>query len=298
VIYTSGSTGRPKGVAVEQRNVVQMVYWARSAFSDRELGGVLASTSISFDLSIFELFVPLCWGGRVILAENALDLPRLPAAGEVVLVNTIPSVMAELLRIGGLPSSVETVALAGEPLPSALADQVWASGSVRRVLDLYGPTEDTVYSTLAERKPGAPATIGRPHPNKRAYLLDPLGQLVPIGVPGELHLAGEGLARGYLNRPELTAERFIANPFGPGRLYRTGDLARYREDGHLEYLGRLDRQVKLRGFRIELAEIETALRKHPSVLDVVVVPRNSPAGEMQLAAFYTAREPLPEAGAL
>src|SRR5262249_38506135 len=161
-----------------------------------------------------------------------------------------------------------------------LVDEIYQETNVQKVYDLYGPTETTTYSTFALRKAGEPATIGRPLANEQIYLLDDSSKPVPIGVPGEIYIGGDGVARGYLNRPELTEERFVPNPFrradeqesSPhGRLYRTGDLARWREDGNLEFLGRLDHQVKIRGFRIELGEIETALKKCPRVNDAVVM---------------------------
>jgi amino acid adenylation domain-containing protein len=274
VIYTSGSTGTPKGVAIEHRSAAALLAWARDVFSTEELSGVLASTSICFDLSVFELFMPLSCGGKIVLANDILHLLSLPSAREVKLINTVPSAMVELLHLGGIPSSVRTVNLAGEPLPASLVDEIYKQTQVERVFDLYGPSEDTTYSTFAPRLPQSPATIGRPISNTRVYLLDQDLQPVPIGVPGELYLAGAGLARGYLNRPEVTATAFVPDPFGAnGRLYKTGDLARYLADGKIEYLGRIDRQVKIRGFRIEPGEIEAAFRRHSSVRDVAVVAR-------------------------
>jgi amino acid adenylation domain-containing protein/FkbH-like protein len=286
VLYTSGSTGQPKGVAIEHRSAVALVSWARNVFSAEELNGVLASTSICFDLSVFEIFVPLSWGGKIILAENALALPSLPAANEVRLVNTVPSAMRELLRVHGVPGSVQVVNLAGEPLAPALVDQIYAETSAQKVYDLYGPTETTTYSTFALRVAGEPPTIGRPLANEQIYLLDAQLQPVPIGVPGGLYIGGAGLARGYLNREEMTRECFVPHPFKAGaRLYKTGDLARWRADGNLVYLGRSDHQVKLRGFRIELGEIESALRNHPDIVDAVVLAREDKPGEKRLAAY-------------
>jgi amino acid adenylation domain-containing protein len=300
VIYTSGSTGRPKGVAIEHRSAVALARWARGVFSADELDGVLAATSICFDLSIFEIFVPLAWGGRVILADNALELPRLgalAAGAEVRLVNTVPSAMAELVRQEALPASVRAVSLAGEALPGALVERLHRLGTVRRVLNLYGPSEDTTYSTFADVAPGTvEPPIGRPVAGTRAYVLDARLDPVPSGVPGELYLGGEGLARGYLGRPELTADRFVPDPFGgePGsRLYRTGDLTRWAPAGHLEYLGRLDHQVKVRGFRIELGEIEAALGQQPGVRDAVVLVREDAPGDRRLVACVAPEEGVP-----
>src|SRR6185369_11877580 len=278
VIYTSGSTGRPKGVAIEHRSAVALIQWARGVFPPADLAGVLAATSVNFDLSVFEIFVPLAWGGRVILADNALHLPTLAAASEVTLVNTVPAVLGELVNSYGLPASVRTVSLAGEALPAALVRALYERPGIERVLNLYGPSEDTTYSTAwrVPRDERMPA-IGRPVAGTRAYLLDPLLRPVAIGVHGELCLGGAGLARGYLRRPDQTAERFTPDPFAlqPGeRLYRTGDLARHRPDGALEFLGRIDHQVKVRGFRIEPGEIEAALLNHPDVREAVVVARD------------------------
>ncbi len=290
VIYTSGSTGKPKGVAIEHRNTASLIYWAHKHYNQRELSGVLASTSISFDLSVFELFVPLTCGGKVILAENILQLTSLPAREEVTLVNTVPSGMAELVRSGELPKSVVTVNLAGEPLKTQLVNEIYDQVSVEKVYDLYGPSEDTTYSTCALRHANEIATIGKPIANKQAYILDEKRRLAPIGVPGELYLGGQGVARGYLNRPELTAERFVSDPFADNvdaRLYRTGDLCRYRADGRIEFLGRMDHQVKIRGFRIELGEIESTLAQHPEIKECVVAVRKSETVGEQLIGYFT-----------
>jgi amino acid adenylation domain-containing protein len=290
VLYTSGSTGRPKGVAVEHRSTVAFLRWSLETFSREQLRNVLAATSICFDLSVFELFAPLSCGGAVILAENALALPGLKAAGEVTLVNTVPSAMTELVRARALPASVRTVNLAGEPLPGALVRDLYNLGTVEQVFNLYGPTEDTTYSTWTQvpRQMHGEPNIGRPLTGTSAWVLNPRMQPVSIGVPGELYLGGGGLARGYLHRPELTAERFVPDPFSrqPGaRLYRTGDLVRLLPNGELEYLGRIDNQVKVRGFRIELGEVDAVLRQHASVQDVVVHAREDVPGEKRLVAY-------------
>ncbi len=302
VIYTSGSTGRPKGVAITHQSAVELMHWARQTFSAGELAGALAATSVCFDLSVFELFAPLSWGGTVILADNALALPELPARGEVTLINTVPSAMAELLRLGAVPASVRTVNLAGEALRRSLVDRVRTLGTVGRVLNLYGPSEDTTYSTELEvgEGPGEP-TIGRPLPNSRALVLDRGLRPVPVGVPGELCLGGAGLARGYFGRPDLTAERFVPDPFAaiPGaRLYRTGDLARWStgrpgSPGDIEFLGRADHQVKVRGFRIELGEVEAVLAGHPAVESVAVVAREIVPGDLRLVAYVARRPAVP-----
>lgn len=292
VIYTSGSTGNPKGVVIEHHSVVAFCYWARTVFSDAEFAGVLASTSICFDLSIFELLTPLCWGGRVVLVENALTLPAPSSALDIALINTVPSVLVAMLRSGGIPDSVLTVNLAGEPLRQALVDQVYQHKHVQRVLNLYGPSECTTYSTYTVVAPNAVPNIGRPIDNTQAYVLDHRLQPLPIGVPGELYLGGAGVARGYLNRPELTSERFVPDPFGSapeGRLYKTGDLCRWLADGTLEFLGRSDHQVKLNGFRIELGEIEAALLGHAAIREAVVVMREDPETDKRLVAYFVPR---------
>lgn len=292
IIYTSGSTGKPKGVVIEHRNAVALMRWARQAYSDAELKAVLFSTSICFDLSVFEMFAPLSWGGKVVVAENALSLPELPAAAEVTLVNTVPSAMRELLRMRAVPASVCVVNLAGEPLDTSLVDQVYDSTATRKLHDLYGPTETTTYSTGALRQRGQRGTIGFPLTNERVYILDSGSRPVPSGVPGEICIAGAGVARGYWNRADLTAERFTADPFHPAdRMYRTGDLGRRLSDGSLEFLGRRDQQVKIRGFRIEPGEIEDALKRQPGVHSAVVVAREYKPNDRRLVAYLAAANP-------
>jgi amino acid adenylation domain-containing protein len=290
VLYTSGSTGRPKGVAITHGSVAELLRWAHVTFDADDLERVLATTSICFDLSVFELFAPLARGGTVILCADALTLG--PGAAEATLINTVPSIAAELVRAGSWPAGLRVINLAGEPLPTALASTLGARCPAARLYNLYGPSEDTTYSTCARVGDTDPPPIGAPICNTRAYVLDPVGEPAPIGVPGELYLGGAGLARGYHRRAALTAERFVPDPYGgPGeRLYRTGDLARWRADGQLEYLGRIDQQVKLRGFRIELGEIETLLRAHPSVADAAVTCLRE---AQQLAAYV-----VPATGAL
>ncbi|HEY0984254.1 amino acid adenylation domain-containing protein, partial [Schlesneria sp.] len=236
LIYTSGSTGRPKGVAIEHHSAVSFLHWIRESFSDRQLARVLAATSVCFDLSIFEIFGTLAWGGRIILIDQALDLPNDQHRNEVTLLNTVPSVAAALLQTGPLPRNLSTVNLAGEPLPTSLVDALYAQAGIQTVNDLYGPSETTTYSTWTRREAGKPATIGRPLANTQVYLLNESREPVPQGFVGELWIGGAGVARGYWKRPDLTAERFVPNPFRPEeRIYRTGDLARWRSDGQLEY---------------------------------------------------------------
>ncbi|TCP54509.1 amino acid adenylation domain-containing protein [Tumebacillus sp. BK434] len=290
IIYTSGSTGRPKGVAIEHRSAATMVQWALAEYEAQDWQGVLFSTSICFDLSVYEIFATLAAGGKVILAENALYLPELPAQNEVTLLNTVPSAIAELLRMNAVPAGVRTVNLAGEALPLHLVQQLYALGTVENVYNLYGPSEDTTYSTYAriDKQAETAPLIGRPLANTQGYVLDQHLHLVPIGVPGQLYLSGDGLARGYLGQAELTAEKFIPHPFAgdpAARMYATGDAVRWLADGNLEYLGRIDRQIKVRGFRIEQGEIEAALLTHPLVQAAYVQVREDSAGDKRLVAY-------------
>ncbi|MEL6928913.1 MAG: amino acid adenylation domain-containing protein [Cyanobacteria bacterium J06600_6] len=307
IIYTSGSTGKPKGVAITHKSAVTLCHWAKDTFSEAQLSGVLASTSICFDLSVFEIFVTLSCGGAIILAENALGLPSLNPAVPITLINIVPSAARELVRINAIPKTVNTVNLAGEALPKDLVDKLYQLPHIKQVYNLYGPSEDTTYSTftLTQAEDNKPPSIGRAIANTQTYILDKYLQPLPIGVPGELYLGGDGLARGYYNRGDLTAEKFVPNPFdkvasipspAPSAspaplceavsfraapfLYKTGDLARYLPNGEIEYLGRIDNQIKLRGFRIELGEIETVLASHPDVETAIVINR-----EKRLVAY-------------
>ena len=276
--------------------------WARRHLDGDDLSGMLASTSISFDLSIFELFVPLALGGRVVLVENALALLEEGAGEGVRVLNTVPSVLSELLSSGALPASVRTVLLAGEALPRSLAAALYATGTVHRVFNLYGPSEDTTYSTGAEvaADSAAAPSIGRPLGGAQAYVVDHRLRPVGPGVHGELLLGGSGLARGYLGRPGVSASVFVPDAFGEsfgGRLYRTGDRVRWLEDGVLEFLGRLDHQVKLRGFRIELGEIESRLGFHEGVRQAVVVMRGEGSGA-RLVGYVAAESAIPTVDSL
>jgi amino acid adenylation domain-containing protein len=276
VIYTSGSTGQPKGVMIAHRSAVSLMYWARTFYAPTNLSGVLAATSLCFDLSVFELFVPLSWGGKVILVEDLLHIPSREFLYDVSLVNTVPSGMQALLNQGEIATGVQVINLAGEPLSLALAHQLYRRQAACQVFNLYGPSEATTYSTcaLVPRDGQENPSIGTPLANTEVYILDQELNLVPKGIAGELYIGGVGLARGYYHRPALTAERFVPHPFSttPGmRLYRTGDHVRYRKNGEIEFLGRVDQQVKLRGYRIELGEIETIISEHPAVQECIVV---------------------------
>ena len=305
VLYTSGSTGRPKGVMLTHESAAALVGWALEQYHPAELSGVLASTSICFDLSIFELFAPLTCGGTVVLVENILELAERSRLEDVRLINTVPSAMKELLRLQAVPASVQVVNLAGEALDGGLVAEIYEQLPEVKVWNLYGPTEDTTYSTAGgvERGTGKP-NIGRALAGKRLYITDAKQQLSPIEAVGEVMLGGVGLGRGYWGRPDLTAERFVPDGISGesgARLYRTGDLGRYQRDGAVEYLGRMDQQVKLRGFRIELGEIESALLMHEWVSDVAVVAQEVNGGQrlvghvvLNEAAKHTASEVTPE----
>ncbi|HEX8275245.1 MAG TPA: non-ribosomal peptide synthase/polyketide synthase [Longimicrobiaceae bacterium] len=289
VIFTSGSTGRPKGVMIRHSSVVVLLHWLRENVTDEERGASLFSTSINFDVSVAEVFGVLSWGGRLVLVENALELAGV--AEPVVHASMVPTAAAELLRTGGIPASVRTLNLGGEPLPGDLARALYELPHVQKVGNLYGPTEDTTYSTYSVvGRGGSQVFVGRPVANTRALVLDAELEPVPLGVVGELYLAGDGLSRGYAGRPELTAERYLPDPHGePGsRMYRVMDRVRWRPDGELEYFGRTDFQVKVRGFRIELGEIETALRSHPAVREAVALVREDEPGERRIVAYVAA----------
>ncbi|WP_190285780.1 non-ribosomal peptide synthetase [Montanilutibacter psychrotolerans] len=288
VIYTSGSTGQPKGVMIEHANAVNFIHWARQSFSVEELQHTLFSTSLNFDLAVFECFAPLSCGGCVHLIDNILALAT--RALPVSLINTVPSALQAIVSQQAVPPSVLVINVAGEPLKRQLVEEVFETTAVANVCNLYGPSETTTYSTWIRmaRADGFDPSIGRPVANTTIHLLDELGQLVSRGEIGEIFIGGAGVARGYLNQPELTRERFVADPFAAepsSRLYKTGDLGRWRADGTLEYVGRNDHQVKIRGFRIELGEIEAKLLGQPAVREALVLAREDVPGEKYLAAY-------------
>ncbi|MEE1781909.1 amino acid adenylation domain-containing protein, partial [Streptomyces sp. SP17BM10] len=291
VIYTSGSTGLPKGVVIPHRNVADLAAWAACDIGPERLADVLAATSLNFDVSVFELFGPLLSGGRIELVRDVLALLDAPEGRHYGLVSAVPSALAHTLGQAGAPRfGAGLVVLAGEGLAAHTADAIRAAVPGARLANIYGPTEATVYATAwyeGDDDAGRTPPIGRPRRNTRALVLDAGLRPVPVGVAGELYLAGEGLARGYLNRPGLTAERFVADPYGPAgsRMYRTGDLVRRTADGEIEYLGRTDFQVKVRGFRIELGEIESVLAKHPAVAQVAVLVREDTPGDQRIVAY-------------
>jgi len=304
VIYTSGSTGKPKGVAVPHHAVVNFL-----TSMAREPGlipsdVVLAVTTLSFDIAVLELLLPLTVGARVVIASaeavvDGLALRALLEKHHATVMQATPVTWRLLLEADWQPPAGFKALVGGETLPKDLADALIASGV--QLWNMYGPTETTVWSTCARIVDiGNGITIGKPIANTTIRILDDRKNLCPIGIPGELCIGGEGVAIGYWNRPELTAERFIPDPFTtpPGaRLYRTGDRARWRNDGTLEHLGRLDFQVKLRGFRIELGEIEAGIAQHPALREVAVIAREDTPGAKRLVAYIVADNPpadLPE----
>ncbi|NMO17644.1 amino acid adenylation domain-containing protein [Pyxidicoccus fallax] len=295
LLYTSGSTGTPKGTAVAHRGVANLVTQEAVAYGIGPGSRVLQFANLSFDLSVEELFTTLCSGGTLVLAPleelmPGAPLQRLLREEALTVISLTPAALAATSP-EGLPA-LRTVISGGEALPADVVSR-WAPG--RRFLNTYGPTEATVVATLTECVPdGRVPSIGRPLANVRAYVLDPRGEPVPVGVKGELYLGGVGVARGYAGRPALTAERFVPDPFAAeaagARMYRTGDVVRWREDGTLEFIGRADAQVKVRGFRIELGEVESALAKLPTVREAVVVARESGPGGKRLVGYVVARE--------
>jgi amino acid adenylation domain-containing protein len=290
VIYTSGSTGRPKGTEIEHRSVSNFLASMRREPGFRPGESLLAVTTPSFDISVLELMLPLVAGGKVIVAprEAVTDGDRLLAMMREVrpsVMQATPATWRMLLLSGWEGTPGLKILCGGEALPRDLADELLSRG--REVWNLYGPTETTIWSTVARVEPGTGAVpIGRPIARTRAYVLDGRMQPVPAGVLGELYIGGAGLARGYLKRPELTMERFVPDPFRRGeRLYRTGDVARRRHDGQIEYVGRNDDQVKIRGFRIELGEVEAAIGRHPALREAAVAANDDGQGGRRLVAY-------------
>ncbi len=300
VIYTSGSTGKPKGAMNEHRAVVNRLLWMQQAYG---LGGgdtVLQKTPFGFDVSVWEFFWTWLAGARLVLArpQGQRDpnyLLGVIGREQVTTLHFVPSMLSAFLACvpaGGAPS-LRRIVCSGEALPATMVEAVHRQLPNARLYNLYGPTEAAVDVTAGEPRPGQPVTIGRPVANTRIYILDALGEPVPVGVPGEIHIAGVQVGRGYLNRPELTGERFIADPYSgepDARMYRTGDVGRWRADGTVEYLGRNDHQVKLRGLRIELGEIEACVLEQPGVREAVVLAREDAAGDKRLVAYVVAHE--------
>ncbi|MDK3158298.1 amino acid adenylation domain-containing protein [Kamptonema cortianum] len=294
VIYTSGSTGQPKGAMNLHRGVVNRLLWMQDTYSLTATDRILQKTPFSFDVSVWEFFWPLITGARLIIAQpgghqDSHYLVNLIQSQQITTLHFVPSMLQVFLQEPGVENcqSLKRVICSGEALSWELQQRYFSKLNAQ-LHNLYGPTEAAIDVTYWECHPGSQlgkVPIGRPIANTEIYILDQHQQPVPIGVAGELHIGGMGLARGYLNRPELTAEKFISNPFKAGKLYKTGDLARYLETGEIEYLGRIDHQVKLRGLRIELGEIEATLLQHPEVQEAVVMLREDTPGYPRLVAY-------------
>jgi amino acid adenylation domain-containing protein len=291
ILFTSGSTGQPKGVAVPHRAVVNLLaamqHELRLSPDDR----FLAVTNLCFDISALEIFWPLVTGARLVIAgqdtlfDGAKLITHLDQYG-ITAMQATPSTWRLLIEAGWTRATSDLKVLCGgEALPADLADQLTLRSD--SVWNLYGPTETTIWSSLSRVKWDCPPAIGRPVRNTRFYVLDPRMRRVGIGLPGELYIGGDGLAAGYWNRPDLTRDRFVPNPFetGGGRLYRTGDTVRFRADGELEYLGRLDSQVKVRGMRIELGEVESVANEHPAIQQAVAIVREDAPGDQRLVCY-------------
>ena len=297
LIYTSGSTGRPKGVMVTHRSISNNMHWRQSVFQFKPGDSIVQRTPLSFDVSVGEIFFPLTTGARVIMAhpeghKDSTYLLKLAAEQQATLLNLVPSLLQVCVEEPGLEQclSLRHMLCGAEAFPAELQERFFACNHAE-LCNMYGPTEATIEVTrwICEREnTESTVPIGRPIANTQIYLLDIHLQPVPIGVKGEIYIGGLALARGYVNRADLTAERFVPNPWSilPGeRLYRTGDLARYRSDGAIEYLGRIDQQVKLRGHRIELGEIEAVLLQHPAVDEAAVLVQGERPEDKRLTAY-------------
>ncbi|SFL14012.1 non-ribosomal peptide synthetase [Lysobacter sp. cf310] len=304
VIFTSGSTGKPKGVEIQQRSAVNLL---RSVAREPGLarGQVLCAIStLSFDIALFELVLPLTVGATILLvdrdtARDGLRLRRLVDETAIDVMQATPATWRMLLELGWSGKAGIKIISTGEALPRELADRLLPCA--RELWNLYGPTETTVYSALCRVHAGSgPILVGKPVDNTQIHIVDRHMKRLPAGVPGELLIGGDGLATGYRGRPDLTAEKFISDPFGApgGRLYRSGDLALWRRDGTIEVIGRIDHQIKLRGFRIELGEIESVLAQLPAVTQAVVHCREDRPGDQRLVAYVTASGEAPSTAAL
>ncbi|HEU0052455.1 MAG TPA: amino acid adenylation domain-containing protein, partial [Longimicrobium sp.] len=304
VIYTSGSTGRPKGVMVPHGGVANFLESMRREPGISSDDVLVAVTSLSFDIAVLELLLPLTAGATVVVAtrEEALDPRRLAALLEksgATAMQATPATWRMLVQSGWKGKPDLALLCGGEALPPDLARQLLPRG--RALWNLYGPTETTIWSAVQRVESAESISLGEPIANTGLYVLDPLLQPCPLGVPGELCIGGDGVVRGYLDRPALTAERFVPDPFAdtPGaRLYRTGDRVRRKTDGALEFLGRIDFQVKVRGFRVELGEIEAALADLPGIREAVAIVREDTPGDARIVAYLVADGDVPSSDAL
>ena len=299
VIFTSGSTGKPKGVEIRQRSAVNLIRSIAREPGLTDADTICAISTLSFDIALTELVAPLTVGARILLVDrdtvrDGLRLRRLVDTAPLTIMQATPATWRMLLDVGWSGRRDMRIISTGEALPRELADRLMPMA--RELWNLYGPTETTVYSALCRVQPGeGPIIVGRPVDNTQIHIVDRHMQRLPVGVPGELLIGGDGLAAGYRERPDLTAEKFIPDPFSAdlspanpqARLYRTGDLAFWRTDGTVQVIGRIDHQVKLRGFRIELGEIETVLAQYPGITQVVVHCREDRPGDQRLVAYFT-----------
>ncbi|RSC93321.1 non-ribosomal peptide synthetase [Tenacibaculum singaporense] len=292
IIYTSGTTGNPKGVMIAHFNAVALIKWAELEFDSSKFSIVFAATSHCFDLSIFEMFYTLSIGKKIRLLNNAIDIKEYLNEPEQILINTVPSIMRSLIKEEADLGNVRVINLAGEKFPVDIAEELLQFNHIE-VRNLYGPSEDTTYSTVYKLFKNTYKTIpiGKPIANTEAYVLDDNLEIVPIGVNGKLYLSGYGLSNGYLYREDLTNEKFVDNPFKIGSLmYDTGDLVRWREDGVLEFVGRKDNQVKVNGYRIELEEIENVFVKYSNKITQVVVDINQINSGSTLTGYYVGED--------
>lgn len=294
VIFTSGSTGRPKGVQIPHSALTNFLLSMQRQPGIQPDDVLVAVTTLSFDIAGVELYLPLISGARVVILSSDITVDGTALAEaldhyQATILQATPATWRLLVETGWQGRSRFKMLCGGEPLPFSLAQQLLKIGS--ELWNLYGPTETTIWSTVERIQPEeTPISIGRPIANTQIYILDQNQQPVPRGVSGIMYIGGDGLARGYLGRPDLTAEKFLPNPFHKsGRIYNTGDLARYLPDGRIEHLGRGDHQVKIRGFRIELGEIEATLNQHPAVQQSVVTVREDVSGDKRLAAYLIAQ---------
>ncbi|MCC5835970.1 MAG: amino acid adenylation domain-containing protein, partial [Opitutales bacterium] len=296
IIYTSGSTGTPKGVAISNASVVNFLRSMEAEPGLTHEDTLLAVTTLSFDIAVLELYLPLISGGRVVIASrdesmDALALSRLIEVNKITVMQATPATWRMLIASGWKGSPQLRILCGGESLSRSLAESLLER--CKELWNLYGPTETTVWSSVSRITSGLSVIgIGRPIANTQLHILDPNGELLPVGLSGELCIGGSGLSSGYVNRPELTAEKFVYNPLiesEDSRLYRTGDLAKRMPDGNIQVIGRMDSQVKIRGHRIELGEIETALQAHPEIGDAVVIVHSASNDEPQLLAYTVPR---------